>query len=207
MQATSTVHLAALVLVPMVLVLGTSLWVHSSSQWESAQSPRYVRQPPLGHTGGFGEPTCHACHFGAGVNAGGGHVVLTGLPDSVEPGRVYRLTVALTDTMERAGFMMSARHADGRQAGRLTPSDSSRVTVRSAGDQSVQYAHHTVAGTDLVGPNQGTWTVRWTAPSSPSDSVLVHVAANAANDDASAFGDDIYTAAEGAVIEQEGPRR
>jgi hypothetical protein len=38
------------------------------------------------------------------------------------------------------------------------------------------------------------WAVEWTAPAQALADVAIHVAANAANDDNSEFGDHIFTA-------------
>ena len=61
------------------------------------------------------------------------------------------------------------------------------------------YAQHTEAGTVLTRPGTASWTVEWrapatTAPGGGATAVVFHAAANAANDDASEFGDFIYTA-------------
>lgn len=159
---------------------------------EASSAGRYAEHPPLAHTGGFGEPTCHACHFGDGVNAGDGRLTVEGLPDDVAPDSTHRFSVHLTGSMERGGFMLSVRQSDGRQAGRVSPVDTGRVAVHSVDSTGVQYAHHTLSGTKLTGEKRATWQVEWSTPDRVGDTVLVHVSANAANDDASEFGDDIY---------------
>jgi hypothetical protein len=96
----------------------------------------FVEDPAPGHTGGFDEPTCRACHFDQSVNDAEGSLTLDGVPQRVQPGKTYRLIVTLERPgLARGGFQLSARFADG---------------------------------------------------------TLVHVAANAANDDDSQFGDFIY---------------
>ena len=45
--------------------------------------------PPPGHTGGFYEPTCIACHEGNDINAFGGRVSIEGLPSEYERGGHY----------------------------------------------------------------------------------------------------------------------
>lgn len=167
----------------------------------SATSAPYAEHPPLRHTGGFGEPTCHACHFGGELNAGAGQLSLEGLPSTVQPGETYRLRVLLRADMARSGFMGAVRFSDGTQAGALTPVDTTRVAVETVDSTGVQYAYHTLAGTEVTGAS-ATWAVRWTAPEQgPTDSVVVHGAANAANGDASAFGDDVYSTQERVVLQ------
>ena len=56
------------------------------------------------------------------------------------------------------------------------------------------YAQHTEEGTALTGPGASTWTFAWRPSAAGATAVILHAAANAANDDASEFGDFIYTA-------------
>lgn len=180
-----------------LLLLGPLVFVGSGVLWapapQSSSSGRYADHPPIAHTGGFGEPTCHACHFGAGVNGGDGTLTVEGLPEQVTPGSTHHLSVRLADSMGRAGFMLAIRQPDRAQAGRLSPVDTGRVAVRTVDSTGVQYAHHTLSGTRLTGKKEATWQVEWSTPARPGDTICVHVSANAANDDASEFGDDIYT--------------
>ena len=150
----------------------------------------YPDGPPPGHTGGFGEPTCRACHADNPLNAPGGSLALGGLPAVYQPGASYRLTVTLgRRDLRRAGFQLAARFDSGVTAGSLTPLDSSvAVTPSPAG---VSYAHQTRAGSTRR--ETAAWTLEWRAPDSARATVAFHVAANAANDDASEFGDFIYT--------------
>lgn len=157
----------------------------------------YEEHPPSAHTGGFGEPTCRQCHFSEPLNAPDGRLALEGIPDTYTPGETYRITVRLErNAMQRAGFQLAGRFAEGpeaaRQAGTLKPADSSRTTLTADGSPSVQYVHHTLGGTELSRSGSAVWTVEWKAPDTASGPVAFHAAANAANDDASEFGDFIY---------------
>jgi len=147
--------------------------------------------PPAAHTGGFGEPTCQECHFDSDVNAGRGTIELD-LPAIVVPDTTYHITVRLTHPgMQRAGFMLSMRTPEGAQAGLLRGRDE-RTTTTAAGD--VVYVHHSLAGTWVEGDTQQ-WTFEWNTGGLPNDAVVVvHVAANAGNNDASPFGDYVYAA-------------
>jgi hypothetical protein len=154
---------------------------------------RYPEKVPLAHTGGFGEPTCQACHFDGPLNAQGGSLVLEGVPKMYRTGQRYRLTVQLTRLkMASGGFQLAARFADGRQAGTLVPVDD-RVEVMEADSSLVLYAQHTKIDTELAAPDTARWILVWTPPTGGASDVTFHAAANAANDDASAFGDFIYT--------------
>jgi hypothetical protein len=156
---------------------------------------RYVTGPPPAHTGGFGEPTCYACHYDVEPNSGPGSLVLRGLEAGYEPGVTRRITVELASPgMRRGGFELAARFATGaaagQQAGTLRALDERAAVTDSAG---VQYAHHLEAGIDLAAPDTARWVLEWTAPEEGGGTVIFHIAANAANDDASPFGDLIFT--------------
>lgn len=157
--------------------------------------PVYRDGPPPGHTGGFGEPVCNECHFGSPLNDATGTLAIEA-PSVYQPGQAYRLVVRLEQpVMEAAGFQLAVRFADGErsgsQAGGIGPADDrTAVTVDTTG---VVYSHHTVTGAALTAPGTARWVLDWVAPLAESP-VIVHAAANAANDDASEFGDLVYTA-------------
>lgn len=173
------------------------LGVWSSPSVERVEAGgRYLDGPPPGYTAGFGEASCHECHFEQEFNDAVGALQVAGVPDPYVLGQAYRLTVRLTHPeMQRGGFQLSARAANGnprgRHVGTLRPTDD-RVGLSGDGGGAGVYAHHTEAGTSLTSAQEATWTVDWTAPSLPIP-IVFHVAANAANDDASEFGDHIYT--------------
>jgi hypothetical protein len=153
-------------------------------------------QPPLAHTGGFGEPTCIACHFDGTVNDSAGSLTIEGVPAHYQPGKTYRLTVTVRHPeLKLAGFELAARFAtgpdSGRQAGVLRAIDE-RAMVSTDDANHVQYAHHLRSGTTPVPPGVGRWTVEWVAPSAGSAPVAIHAAANAANDNDSPLGDYIF---------------
>ena len=157
--------------------------------------PAYRDAPPPAHTGGFGEPLCSECHFGAPVNAASGTVTIEG-PASFRADTTYRLVVKLEHPeMAAAGFQLAVRFgddsSDGRQAGTLR-SAGPRTAVTADAATGVAYAHQTMDGAGPVRDGRTRWTLEWTAPAADGP-VVVHVAANAANDDASEFGDRIFT--------------
>lgn len=149
--------------------------------------PRYPDPPPPAHTGGFGEPTCHACHFDGPLNAPEGTFRVTGVPDRYTAGARYALTVSLTHPqMQRGGFQLAARRANGTQAGHFPPADG--LTVDTA--VGIAYVRPT---TIPWAADTSRWTFTWTAPDTTAGPVAFHAAANAANGDDSDFGDFIYT--------------
>ena len=159
----------------------------------------YVDGPPVAHTGGFGNETCHACHFENDLDAPGGSLSLDGVPVTFDPSATYRITVSLERPgMGRAGFQLAARlgEADGASepAGALQALDGDERVQVIAGPDGLTYAQHSEPGTTLTGPDATSWTFEWRSPADGTTSVTFHAAANAANDDASEFGDFIYTA-------------
>ena len=170
-----------------------------SPSYVEGPPPAYVEGPPPAHVGGFGGDTCHACHFENDLDASGGALTLSGVPDTFDPSATYRITVSLErPEMERAGFQLAARVAEGAGAGGPAGAlqavgGDERVQAVTAAD-GVTYAQHTEPGTALAVPGTASWAVEWRPPAADATAVVFHAAANAANDDASEFGDFIYTA-------------
>ncbi len=155
----------------------------------------YLDGPPPARTGGFGEPTCRECHFDGPERDPAVSVRLEGVPERWEPGAEYELRVVLArPDLAMGGFQLAARYAAGAsrggQAGRLSTT-SDRVAVVDSGG--VLYAQHAPGGTALTSPDTVRWGLRWTAPARAGSAVAFHVAANAANGDASELGDAIVT--------------
>lgn len=169
----------------------------------------YLDAPPLGHTGGFGEPTCRACHFDAPLNEAGGRLTVRGLPDGLgKKGGAAGVTVELVRPgMERAGLQLAARWASGERrgasAGRFEVDGERLEAAKGEEGDGVVYLRHTEAGSGLSAPDTARWRFRWVPPQGAWGPVVVHLAANAANDDASAFGDRIY--ADSVVIPASAP--
>lgn len=154
----------------------------------------YPDAPPPGMTGGFGEPTCVQCHFAGFQPASGGGLEIEGVPTKYEPGSRYVLTIALDRPgMERAGFELAARFAEGlargRQAGAFHPLADDAMVTELGG---VVYVHQTLGGSQLAEPGRARWRIEWTAPTPAAGPVVFHVAANAANGDESPLGDQVY---------------
>ncbi len=152
--------------------------------------------PPLGHTGGFGEPTCITCHEGSDLNAFGGRLTIEGLPNEYVQGERYLLTVLLeAEETDLAGFQLAVRYGtggeEGLNAGEIHPIDD-RVSI-SISTKGVQYAHQTRQGSSMSAPDSTSWSMQWIAPST-GNSVVFHVAANSGNGDNSPLSDLVYTA-------------
>lgn len=157
--------------------------------------PAHAEAPPPGHTGGFGEPTCHACHSEYPLNTHG-DLEVDGFPERYEAGASYDVTLHLrSDGMERAGFQASVRVLEdpgaGTAAGEAAALDD-RVVVQDGGG--VPYVQHAPGAAWTDGAETVSWTFRWTAPASAAGAIVLHAAANSANGDESPFGDIVYTA-------------
>ncbi len=166
--------------------------------WAAAKgtAPGYRDGPPLAHTGGFGEPTCLECHFDLPVNDPATRLLVTGVPDAYESGQRYPIRLTLHRAMlGRGGFQLAVRYSEpaglaGKQAGTLRSSNADVQVLPDSGT-GVSYAQHTEIGTRPTNDTVS-WAVEWVAPTGPSRGrVVFHLTANAANDDASEFGDYI----------------
>jgi hypothetical protein len=154
----------------------------------------YADGAPPGFSGGFGEQSCHACHFHEAVNSAPGRVALTGVPDRYVAGGRYPLTVTFTRAgMRTGGFQLTARFADGgAQAGTLQPAAGDEKRVKVERPEAIEYAGQRRAGAQPVADDGLRWTLVWTAPST-GGAVQFHVAANAGNNDETVEGDFVYT--------------
>jgi hypothetical protein len=165
----------------------------------------YAESAPPGFSGGFKEQSCHACHFHENLNSGPGRVAITGVPATFAARERYAITVTLTHPqMKLAGFQLTTRFQDGgAQAGTLAPGpgEEERIGIDAQGD--VQYANQRRKGAALSAPETARWSLVWIAPET-TDPVVFHVAANAANDDGTAEGDYIHTAAVDALPDRRG---
>lgn len=162
----------------------------------AAARPFSADGPLPAHTGGFGEPTCHACHWTSPLNDPGGTLTIDSLPlNGFQPGRSYDLTVRLARAgMGAAGFQLSVREdrANGRDksAGTLAVVDD-RTQLVTAPQGAVPYLQHTRRGTALPVPDTARWAFRWRAPAATVP-VVFHLVGNAANGDNSELDDAIY---------------
>jgi hypothetical protein len=154
----------------------------------------HVEGPPPAHTGGFGEPTCVACHLGSDLNQPGSTLEIIGLSGTYSSGTAYEVTVRiLSFDMQAAGFQGAFRWAEGenrgRGAGRVKAGEP-RVNVVE-GENGVQYVQHTPVGVPADGET-AEWTFTWTAPVA-TGAIDFHVAANSGNGDNSPLDDLVYT--------------
>jgi hypothetical protein len=160
----------------------------------AAAALSYPDGPPPGYTGGFGEASCHACHFEAQVNEKPGSLTIAGVPEFYAPGRTYPIRLTLTRPgMALGGFQLSARFEGSEtQAGAFAPGADSQGRVSVVESYHITYAQHRLAGAMPVAPDTVRWTLVWTAPAGGGP-VLFHAAGTAADGDDTISGDYVFT--------------
>ena len=174
-------YIRSLLAVAVALVTG---WCSGAGAFESG--------PPSGHAGVLAESDCTACHFDNGANGRSGGVMLSGVPTSYLAGQQYTISVMLVhDASSSGGFQLTIQDANGDPGGKLN-STSDDVKTACVGDNDCRYIQHNKPRIKRDGESDIQWTVVWTAPESKRD-LIIGVAAVAANDDASALGDFVFT--------------
>lgn len=142
------------------------------------------------YTGGFGEQSCHSCHFDYDLNQPEGELSVSGIEQGFEPGRNYKIQIQVKrEDLSRAGFQMTARFEDGSQAGQFEVTE--ELTTTPNIDNQVTYLQHGVGKVEAENGEKN-WQITWTAPDQSNQPIIFNIAANAANGDESAFGDWIY---------------
>lgn len=129
----------------------------------------YPDAPPWGHSGAPGTADCTACHWDHDAQTASPRLTLDGLPEHIEPGASYTLTVRLADAREVNGFQLAASSGAFNSPDATTRSrDASVRSTRPAGE----------------------WPIIWMAGNSDGP-VTFWLAVNDANGDGSEFGDMI----------------
>lgn len=142
---------------------------------------------PAGHTGGFGEPDCSACHSDYAPNPPEGRLEVRGWPERPVAGKSYRLILVLAHPeLASGGFQLTVRTPEGAPAGELRPLTENTRVLSEDGTSYLQHAHPERATGGCID-----WELEWTAES--SGAAVLNAAANAANDDFSALGDYVLT--------------
>ncbi|MDR8391226.1 hypothetical protein NC796_08760 [Aliifodinibius sp. S!AR15-10] len=179
-------------ILPTVLTLLVGLGFEVGSSVSGSVPNKYPEHLTGAFTGGFGEDTCHSCHFDYPLNHDEGKLSVDGFPQEYKSGQSYMIRIHIERPgLAKAGFQLTARFADGWQAGMFSP-QSDRTQFTSNTPDSIQYLQHSAKGTELTGNESTYWQFKWIAPQR-QDEVQIHLAANAANGDASEFSDFILT--------------
>lgn len=154
----------------------------------------YPEELPGTFTGGFGEDSCHSCHFDYPLNPDDGSLSLVGFPKQYEPGKAYIFAITLSrEKLGQGGFQLSSRFEDGSQAGSFELNSEHLSFTETEKNATIQYIQHSLKGSKVNNQTSIRWKVKWEAPDSAAGNIIFNIAANAANGDASAFGDFIYT--------------
>ena len=125
---------------------------------------------------------CQSCHFDHDAVRDSALIRVDGLPPVVAPGAVHEVVLTLNAEGARTGAFL-ARFDSGRVIGAAAG-----LEVRGAAVRAIE---------PLAMPAR--WSFRWQAPVAPG-AIALMVAANAANDDASPFGDMTHYARREIVV-------
>lgn len=180
-----------LTFLPVLCLLIGVLWVPNQPDKESI-AHFYPEELPGTFTGGFGEVTCHSCHFDYPLNPEEGSLSLTGIPKKYDNGKTYTFTVTVNrEDLGQAGFQITARFTNGKQAGSFG-GNSDRVQFTET-ENNIEYLQHSLKGSKVNNSSTHSWEFEWEAPETYRGEIIFNIAANAGNGDASAFGDFIFT--------------
>lgn len=150
-------------------------------------------QPQAGRTGAPLELTCGddlACH-NTTPNTFTGNVAISfsGANNTYIPGTTYQVTVTVSEAgINKFGFECTSIDANGDSAGTWLSAVSGSVAFPVAGAVNHRkYVSHHNAGAN------NTWVIDWKAPAVDKGPLTFYAAGNAANGNALATGDHIYT--------------
>ena len=145
------------------------------------------------------ETTCSGCHTSFALNSGPGSLTITGLPATYSPNQELTVVVTVTQADRlRYGFEATVLDDQGRKAGELVVTDANRTRLVDGTGNFIgrQYIQHILPGVAPSGPDQGSWSFTWRAPSQSVGRVTFYVAGNAANGSNTNQGDYIYNASQ-----------
>jgi len=137
---------------------------------------------PWGAANPAAEQNCATCHFDADPIRDSEALVISGLPLYFVPGAIYDLKIVLEDPdTVTAGYQLIAQAAN-HEAGTF-----------SSTEAAVEFIGAVIRSTAPVrSDGRVLWKVDWRAPAAIVSPVVFYVAASAANDDGSPFGDTIH---------------
>ncbi|MBK8231702.1 MAG: hypothetical protein IT349_12860 [Candidatus Eisenbacteria bacterium] len=160
-----------------------------------ARALAYHGGPPDGHAS---DPplfrNCTSCHSSFTVNSGNGGLNVTGLPAQYTPGETYHLNVILVDPGQRRwGFELTViQPVSGDEAGTLVVDDAVTTQISEGPGVERDYLKQTADGT-FPTATSASWSFFWVAPLTGTGPAKFYLAGNAANNNANAAGDFIYT--------------
>lgn len=143
----------------------------------------YPEGAPWGAANPDARESCGSCHYGYEPVRNSAALSIAGLPGEPIAGERYRLTIRFAPGEAAvAGFQLIAAAPEGAEAGSL---ESDAAGIETAGDA----ARSTEP---LAVDPEVAWQVTWRAPDELPRMITFYIAASAANDDLSPFGDRIH---------------
>ena len=161
-------------IIALVVIAVTALSLNAASAFPDGA--------PWGAANPAADQNCASCHFGADPVLDSETLVIDGLPQQPAPGTMYELKIIFADPdTVIAGFQLIAQAVD-QQTGTF---------VSSADD--IEFIGAAIRSTAPVrGVERVSWSVEWRAPEVVASPIVFYLAACAANDDGSPFGDTIH---------------
>lgn len=137
---------------------------------------------PWGAANPAAEQDCAACHFGTEPVLASDALVIHGLPDNLHPGGTYSLSITFeSPNIVVAGFQLIAQTTE-KGAGLFT-----------SGADDVEFIGASIRSTaPLRMSGRAVWEIEWRAPDELAGPIDFYLAASAANDDGSPFGDTVH---------------
>jgi hypothetical protein len=137
---------------------------------------------PWGAANPAAEQHCATCHFESDPVRESSSLLIKGLPARLVSGQTYELQISFDDPgIVIAGFQLFA-HAGKEEAGTFASSDNNIEIIGAA-----------IRSTAPARSEGGvSWSIEWRAPDEVTLPIVFYIAATAANDDGSPFGDTIH---------------
>jgi hypothetical protein len=165
-----------------ILIGGAIALTPKESNTKATAPPANTCYVPGGS--GCGSSSCH----NTSINIGSGFIQATfsGANNEYVPGQTYTINVTISDdTKQRFGFQAASVDQNNMQAGTFIVTNTNNTSTQSSGGLS--FIGHKAAN------SSATWSFDWTAPSANVGPIKFYLAGNAANNNNSDSGDNIYT--------------
>jgi PKD repeat protein len=149
--------------------------------------------PPLANTAAPGDGNCTGCHSGSLITSGtdwNNFSITSTIPGTgYVPGTTYTITITHTVSgISRWGFQATVLNSSNAMAGTIINTNTSQMGTGTSGGKT--YISHNSGGNS--GSGTRTWTFDWTAPNPGVGTITVYAVVNAANNNSSTSGDQIY---------------
>ena len=164
----------------MRFIIAVVTTVIAALSWNAATA--FPDGAPWGSANPAAEQNCASCHFDADPVFDSPFLKIDGLPETPEAGKTYDLHISFSDPdIIVAGYQLFAQMADA-EAGVLRSIDDNAEFIGSA-----------IRSTAPIAATGGaSWSIEWRVPAQIDLPILFYIAATAANDDGSPFGDTIH---------------